>query len=445
MGKQYSRIILLAAVLAVGGSLGAVSKTPKAQARVSFSGIQPVESDILVAGTCKVTALNESLRTLWPPKAEHGQRRPKASLELPAVRAEGSVEVLRQGTFLCRPGEMLLPGVDIEFRSMPEGMYFTVPKSGQIVGGVGLWLPGATHVIIGEIKGLGANGYVFTSDPAYPLYFKLVKKTGYVYLCGKGTVRTPSGQVHTLGAQQTRDKWLKLLVGPDPLDRESAARALAWLGEPNLISALERSLTAEKSEAIKMAIKETIEALENRNKSAPATLPPDPNMFLPDADGIKALQSRTCNTSAMLRMEKEGEDLWCCLELNQDGQQIQRLMSVDTGSEEVRLRGQNLIAEWKAEGVFYTRPNRGAPGKLCYLPSDSPNTKGLGGFASCVGAGSTILFDPNSWVDVLGKLYRKGGFQVTKDSFTFLKGTEASAGDGAVYRYDGAVWVRAAP
>jgi hypothetical protein len=69
----------------------------------------------------------------------------------------------------------------------------------------------------------------------------------------------------------------------------------------------------------------------------------------------------------------------------------------------------------------------------------------LGGFASCVGAGSTILFDPNSWVDVLGKLYRKGGFQVTKDSFTFLKGTEASAGDGAVYRYDGAVWVRAAP
>jgi hypothetical protein len=89
------------------------------------------------------------------------------------------------------------------------------------------WFAGVEHILIGKIN---IDNYVFESDAAYPLTFKVVKDTGYRYLCGKGTVTTPKGQKTELGQKDTVADWLKKAASTDQLDREGAAQALGYLG-----------------------------------------------------------------------------------------------------------------------------------------------------------------------------------------------------------------------
>ncbi|HEX9934600.1 MAG TPA: hypothetical protein VGB38_05325, partial [bacterium] len=48
------------------------------------------------------------------------------------------------------------------------------------------WFDGAEHVFLGDVR-LGS--YRFQSDSLFPLTFKVVKDSGYVYLCGRGKVQ----------------------------------------------------------------------------------------------------------------------------------------------------------------------------------------------------------------------------------------------------------------
>lgn len=88
------------------------------------------------------------------------------------------------------------------------------------------WFAGAVHVYPGEIS---FSGYTFKGNPSYPLTFKLVKNVGFVYLCGRGTVISDSGETHHFGEEDTVETWLPRLNSEDPLDREGAAQALGWL------------------------------------------------------------------------------------------------------------------------------------------------------------------------------------------------------------------------
>ncbi|MFZ2098056.1 MAG: hypothetical protein WAV05_15595, partial [Anaerolineales bacterium] len=58
-----------------------------------------------------------------------------------------------------------------------------------------LWCYGAKHTWIGT---LSYAGYTFASDGNDPLQFVVTKNQGYVYVGGKGTVKSPDGTVVTL-------------------------------------------------------------------------------------------------------------------------------------------------------------------------------------------------------------------------------------------------------
>jgi hypothetical protein len=88
------------------------------------------------------------------------------------------------------------------------------------------WFSGAEHIISGTIR---VNGYVFDSDPAYPLTFKVVTDAGYVYLLGKGKVTTPLGEEYHLGLGDTVDLWIDRASSSNQLEREAAAQALGYL------------------------------------------------------------------------------------------------------------------------------------------------------------------------------------------------------------------------
>jgi ankyrin repeat protein len=92
----------------------------------------------------------------------------------------------------------------------------------------------------------GATAWSFQSDETYPLTFQLVSAGG-VYLCGRGTISTPSGQVFHFGENHNVDMWLPLVKATWQLNREAAVQALGWLANtpqdrdkavPALIAAL---------------------------------------------------------------------------------------------------------------------------------------------------------------------------------------------------------------
>ena len=91
-----------------------------------------------------------------------------------------------------------------------------------------IWLEGSEHTILGKAEFFG---YKLTSDRDYPLVFKMVKNSGYTYLCGRGTVTDKDGKTYKLGYDDTVDKWLPLLKSDDQLDREGATQALGWLAK----------------------------------------------------------------------------------------------------------------------------------------------------------------------------------------------------------------------
>jgi HEAT repeat protein len=89
-----------------------------------------------------------------------------------------------------------------------------------------IWNAGSEVAFHGKVT---LQDYILDSDRQYPLTFKLVGNTGYVYLCGRGTVTTKDGKTHRLGYEETIHTWLSRLHSKDPLDREGATQALGWL------------------------------------------------------------------------------------------------------------------------------------------------------------------------------------------------------------------------
>jgi len=81
------------------------------------------------------------------------------------------------------------------------------------------------------------------SDPLYPVAFKVVSGVGYVYMYGRGEVRSPSGQIQKVGQTDTVDGWIGELSDPDAFRREAAAQALGWLGNSRAVPALCQALT----------------------------------------------------------------------------------------------------------------------------------------------------------------------------------------------------------
>ena len=68
-----------------------------------------------------------------------------------------------------------------------------------------------------------------TSDPSYPLTFKVVRKKGCVYLCGRGEVITPQG-TGEFGKIDDVYSWVPCLTSSNPLTRQGAVQAIGWLG-----------------------------------------------------------------------------------------------------------------------------------------------------------------------------------------------------------------------
>jgi|GEM_PF-6616504 len=88
------------------------------------------------------------------------------------------------------------------------------------------WFTGAVHIYLGSAT---IGPHKFKSDPDYPLTFKVVKDSGYVYLCGSGTVKVKTGEQRVLGQKDTVDFWIKRSLSENELQREAAAQALGYL------------------------------------------------------------------------------------------------------------------------------------------------------------------------------------------------------------------------
>lgn len=113
-------------------------------------------------------------------------------------------------------------------------------------GGIRL-LPDRRMVMIASQGTLGESNQLgdwrFESDASYPLTFKVVKGIGYVYMCGRGQVVSPTSQVQKLGRLDTAEKWLAKLNHLDALIREAAAQALGWIGNRKAVPALIKALS----------------------------------------------------------------------------------------------------------------------------------------------------------------------------------------------------------
>jgi HEAT repeat protein len=156
-----------------------------------------------------------------------------------------------------------------------------------------LWTyPGVEHLYDGKINNYG---YVFDSDPQYPLTFKLIKDKGYAYLCGRGTVTDKDGKSTRLGFEDTIATWLSLITSPEQIHREGAAEAIGWLAKSDAEkeSALSVLIPALKDSSMPVR-RDAAEALGKINDVRAVTplfdLLSDPNAWVADV-AAEALQS----------------------------------------------------------------------------------------------------------------------------------------------------------
>ncbi len=137
------------------------------------------------------------------------------------VWVSGAVHVY-SGEHVSSPGKVKNSGNDM--RIAEHGQMVVVLQKGDIV------------------KNNLLENWQINSDSSYPIIYKIVKHQGYVYMCGRGTITSPSGKVFELGKDDTSDKWLELLGSSDSLKRESAAVALGYLGDSQSVSKLINAL-----------------------------------------------------------------------------------------------------------------------------------------------------------------------------------------------------------
>lgn len=129
-------------------------------------------------------------------------------------------------------------------------------------------LPDRSLVLVSDTCRVIDSGLLPTwemnSDPSYPLTFKVVKGLGYVYMCGKGTVKSPGGHIQNLGEADTPEKWIPSLSSSDLLIREAAAQALGWLGGMKGVPALIKALK-DPSPMVRRSACEALGKIGDRN------------------------------------------------------------------------------------------------------------------------------------------------------------------------------------
>lgn len=97
------------------------------------------------------------------------------------------------------------------------------------------WFDGAERMFRGNVR---IGPYRFESDPTYPLTFQMVKDSGYVCLCGRGTVSHDGGPVVQLGQKQKASDWLDFLAHGTVLQKQGAAQALGWYHDKSALPAM---------------------------------------------------------------------------------------------------------------------------------------------------------------------------------------------------------------
>ena len=159
-----------------------------------------------------------------------------------AGELESEVRLPSHGQEMILLGTRVTLGVGkAPFSPPPESLEQQAPSANFTAGMINPdWFSGAEHIMIGKIT---LNDYIFDSDPAYPLTFKVVKDLGYVYVCGRGTITLPNNKTQEFGQSDTVASWIALASSSDQLDREGAAQALGYLalegGESDKESAVE--------------------------------------------------------------------------------------------------------------------------------------------------------------------------------------------------------------
>ncbi len=135
--------------------------------------------------------------------------------------APGAVHIFSD-EYVTMPGKVDSDGNDM--RITDSGQMVMVLQEGNVVDGNLL------------------ENWQIDSEHSYPIMFKVVKDVGYVYMCGSGTVTSPSGKIYELGKDDTPEKWIELLASNDSLIRESAVVALGYLGGTQSVSYLMKAL-----------------------------------------------------------------------------------------------------------------------------------------------------------------------------------------------------------
>lgn len=158
------------------------------------------------------------------------------------------------GTIVSMSGEVLHPPL-IPFGFDPSKQAFS--DDGALIMESLIAVDGAEHIYSGLVK--AGDGYTFESDSAYPLTFKVIADTGYVRICGRGTITSKQGKTYRVGYDETVDCWLPLLKSRNQLTREGATRALGWLADrdvdtdevlPALIEAIKDEAVAVRRNAV---------------------------------------------------------------------------------------------------------------------------------------------------------------------------------------------------
>jgi len=153
---------------------------------------------------------------------------------------------------------------------------------------------GAEHILLGTVS---LAGFTFESDPSFPLHFKLVQDRGYVYLCGRGTVKTPQGRKYTLGNVKQISDFILDLRARDQLAREAASEALGWLAKTKseIDEAMPALITTLKDHAMEVR-RNAAEALgrvgDLRAREALKTALQDEDQWVREvaAEALKALE-----------------------------------------------------------------------------------------------------------------------------------------------------------
>ena len=243
-----------------GGKDASKPPTPK---RLVIPRISPAAVDYEIAGIFRLSEASASdlARLQSSSGTDSAQTAPSGFEAFSAVGSD-------HGTWLLR----MAGGIVVDVRE--SAWKHIHPDSPPLFGGkwewslTGIRFPGITHSISGLLENWGARGYVFRGDPAYPLHFKAVKGRGYVYLCGRGQVTEPDGKRHELGVGQTAGTLLAMLNSMDSLERESAARGLAFLGDSRCVEPMKRRLGIEKDDAVKVALEQTLELMGSKRRGA---------------------------------------------------------------------------------------------------------------------------------------------------------------------------------